>query len=610
MCFAKLSIKIKTAVALGLPNLARVFLYRIGVKLGFNPIKKIIANIAHGVFFDDANVKNNVDLPINSQWQDQQYYFGWQVNPSADIPNWHRSVLTHCEVKDPLRNWWQIADFDAELGDIKGVWEASRFDWVLCFAQQAATGNKQALDKLNTWLLNWVEHNPPYQGVNWKCGQEASIRVMNLAMASVILASHNKTNIALCSLIKAHLQRIAPTLSYAMAQDNNHGTSEAAALYVGGSWLVNNGVSEGYAWQKLGGKWLENRAKKLIENDGSFSQYSTTYHRVMLDTFSMVEVWRKQLDLPLFSNAFYQRIKLATHWLYQLTQETTGDAPNLGANDGARLLPLTSADYRDFRPSVQLASVLFLQKKAWSKEGEYDLPLQWLKIVLPQSCLTPVTNFHFDQGGYFGLRSREGKAFLMMTYPKFRFRPSQCDALHVDFWLEGQNLLRDGGTFSYNAGDQYINYYGGTESHNTIQFDHSEQMPRLSRFLLGGWLKAKDIYFNSASGNCQASYTDLHKNKHLRNVTLNDKILLIEDVISGFNQSAILRWRLQPGTWKVDGHSLTNGKQFITVHATASVIRFELITGKESRYYYQETEVPVLEVELAQAGSIITEYKY
>ena len=89
-----------------------------------------------------------------------------------------------------------------------------------------------------------------------------------------------------------------------MAQDNNHGTSEAAALYIGGSLLVHNNHAEGNEWARKGSYWLENRARRLIGVDGSFSQYSLNYHRVVLDTFSMVEVWRGHLNLPRFSETW------------------------------------------------------------------------------------------------------------------------------------------------------------------------------------------------------------------------------------------------------------------------------------------------------------------
>ena len=106
---------------------------------------------------------------------------------------------------------------------------------------------------------------------------------MHLAMAALVLGQTRQAGPALRDLIHLHLQRIAPTLSYAIGQDNNHGTSEAAALFIGGSWLQTLGLPAGARWAALGRRWLENRAVRLIGEDGSFSQYSLNYHRVMLD---------------------------------------------------------------------------------------------------------------------------------------------------------------------------------------------------------------------------------------------------------------------------------------------------------------------------------------
>ena len=43
--------KIRTALALGLPNLGRVLWYRAGVKLGLNPVRRLRARIPEGPFF-------------------------------------------------------------------------------------------------------------------------------------------------------------------------------------------------------------------------------------------------------------------------------------------------------------------------------------------------------------------------------------------------------------------------------------------------------------------------------------------------------------------------------------------------------------------------------
>ena len=126
-----------------------------------------------------------------------------------------------------------------------------------------------------------------------------------------------------------------------------------------------------------------------------------------------------------------------------LTQPETGDAPVLGANDGARLLPLGDSDYRDYRPAVQLAMALFADRCAYPGAGGWNGPLHWLGIPVPTWVAEPPGSVQLDAGGYSLLR--RGAAFALLRYPRFRFRPSQADALHVDLWAGGDNHLRDAG---------------------------------------------------------------------------------------------------------------------------------------------------------------------
>ena len=46
----------------------------------------------------------------------------------------------------------------------------------------------------------------------------------------------------------------------------------------------------------MGRKMLEEMSSALISRDGSFSQSSTNYHRLMLDTFSLAEIWNKNFQ--------------------------------------------------------------------------------------------------------------------------------------------------------------------------------------------------------------------------------------------------------------------------------------------------------------------------
>ena len=89
---------------------------------------------------------------------------------------------------------------------------------------------------------------------------------------------------------------MSATTSYAIGQDNNHGTSEAAALFVGGSWLAVHGDPSAGEIAARGRTMLEERVERLVASDGSFSQYSVNYHRLLLDTLSITEWWRRELE--------------------------------------------------------------------------------------------------------------------------------------------------------------------------------------------------------------------------------------------------------------------------------------------------------------------------
>ena len=52
----------------------------------------------------------------------------------TNIPNWHKNYFNNCESNFKNFQWWQIPDFDPKVGDIKTIWELSRFDWVVQLA--------------------------------------------------------------------------------------------------------------------------------------------------------------------------------------------------------------------------------------------------------------------------------------------------------------------------------------------------------------------------------------------------------------------------------------------------------------------------------------------
>lgn len=590
---------------LGMGNVARVLMYRGALKARIHPVQRVRFTLPSGRFYAAAAGPPPAVACDASRFESLAL-FGWMPLPLGRVPpDWHRNVLSDNRANDP-REWWRIGDFTT--GDIKGVWEASRFAWVIAFARRVRAGDSVALDHLNAWVADWCVNNPAYLGPNWKCGQEASIRVMHLAIASRIIDPHGRPLGALVALVEAHLRRIAPTVSYAVGQDNNHGTSEAAALFMGGSLLARAGVPGGERWRARGRSLLEERVARLVMNDGSFSQYSVSYHRLLLDTLVMTELWRRHAAEAEFTRAFRDRAAAAVEWLRSVVAEAdTGAAPNIGANDGASLFPVSNAGIASYRPTTQLASVLFQGRWAFDPTVEERRVLDLFELADPGVIAPPATSGRFDDGGYATLRVQ--RACAVMRYPRFRFRPSHADALHLDLWLKGENVLRDGGTFSYNTEPRWLRYFAGTESHNTVQIDGRDQMPRLGRFLFGRWLRADQVGAVADVGSTvtfQAAYRDYEGASHLRQLSLRRGELDVTDEISGSARRAVLRWRLRPGDWTATSRGVSDGSLEIRIESSVPVVRQELVTGWESRVYGQKTSIPVLEVEVAAPAVLRT----
>ncbi len=602
---------VTTLFRLGLGNVLRVMRHRLRIRFGALPAPERYAHPVEGGVFRLPGTIRSLPDPMPA-WKNHVVYFSWLNKPIGEsAPDWFVDPFSGHRFGVTDQPWHLTGDGSPEVGDIKVVWELSRWDWVVVYAILAARGELEYLDRMNMWLQDWIRKNPAGRGPNWKCGQEASFRVMHLALAALILDQVHSPETALQHLIRMHLGRIRSTIGYAIAQDNNHGTSEAAALYIGGSWLAqSNRFAEARGHEELGRRILENRVNRLIASDGSFSQYSTNYHRVVLDTLSVVELWRRRLDGEDFSDPFREKCRAAARWMHACVNPSTGETPNIGSNDGARVLSFDRSDYTDYRPSMQLASALFLSKRAFP-DGQWNDLCRFLMVEIPKEPLDPPGSGLFDDGGLACLRA--GKAVVFVRYPRYRFRPGHADALHVDLWIDRQNILRDSGTYSYSTDTASIECFSGTKAHNTIEFDGRNQMPRIGRFLFGRWLKTRYREWKEDEDGLpgfEVSYRDDRGCVHIREVRLTLRSLTVVDRIRGFESGAVLRWRLIPGDWSDAGDRWTDGRVSIRVQADVPSNGPQWSTGYESRYYMQKTEIPVLEFAVTKPGTVITQIEW
>jgi len=417
---------------------------------------------------------------------------------AAFPPEWHMNPFTG-DRTSAHKHWSEISDF--AHGDIKLIWELSRFAFVFALVRAYwRTGDEKYAEIFWQLVEDWREKNPPNLGVNWKCGQEISFRVMAWCFGLYGFLHANATNavrvVALAQMLAVSGERMEGNISYALSQRNNHGISEAVGLWTIG--LLFPEFREAAKWREKGRLFLEEQGKLLIYEDGAFSQHSVNYHRLMLHDY----LWALRLgDLngqPL-SDELKVRVKKAGEFLYQIQDAETGQVPYYGQNDGSLILPLSNCDYLDFRPVVQAASVYFTGKRCF-EAGLWDEDLLWL--LGPVALSSPVVekprrDLQAAEGGYYTLRNETGFAFVRCA--EFRDRPSQADMLHVDLWWCGQNIAIDAGTYSYNAPEPWNNPLAHTAYHNTVTVDDRDQMERVGKFIWLPWLNGKVRCMNRSS---------------------------------------------------------------------------------------------------------------
>ncbi len=603
--------KLKTWAKLGIKNVAHVAAYRLLLKAGLHPAQKLQALAPEGELFRaPINVNKAAGLE-ELPWMNNPIYFGFQNAPASTAPpRWERNPFVPQQQARLDLPWWKISDFAPQQGDIKYIWEASRFEWAVNFAIVARNGDSNFLTKLNQWCVDWWKNNPPFFGPNWKCAQEASIRTIRLCVCADILSQFKNSQKALIETIAIHLARVKPTLRYAQAQENNHATTEAAAMIIGGLLLRQNQHPLGSSFIRLGFAALEKALAKLIMDDGSFSQNSTNYHRFMLDTVCLTKLICDKYEAAQFSEASLVKIESAIRWLNAMTDPTSGQAFNLGHNDSAYLLPYPIGKARDFRMTIGFAQALFSTAVDVENAKAAQPFFQYWNIEKVAEREPEIHDGVFDDGGFCLLNDRSTKVLLRV--PKYRFRPAHCDGLHVDVFVNGENILRDSGSISYISKDAAIDL-ALTRHHNTVQFDENEQMPRLSRFLWGDWLAPSEpISFEKTSngGAMSSAYKDRRLNRHWRKVELSKNHVMITDDIAGNFQKATLRWHLAPGPWReIEPGTFANGKIKLRI-TSVSNIRFELSEANQGLSYGVASTIPFVEASCNKAAQLITELRW
>jgi hypothetical protein len=480
----------------------------------------------------------------------------------------------------PLAHWTQYERGRSHWGveDVKLIWEPGRFGWTFTLGRAyLVTGNERFCQTFWQQAEAFMEANPPNLGPHWVSAQEVALRLIAFAFAlGVFGASISSTagrRSRLVSSIAAHAARIPPSLNYARAQHNNHLLTEAAGLYTAGLVLPQHPMAR--RWRSWGWRWLNTGLQSQIAADGTYAQHSANYHRLMLQTALWVYGLNARSNEVHYSRATLLKLAAAARWLWRLIDPNSGQAPNLGPNDGAYIFPLSSCPFYDYRPVVQAAALAFLNERPY-QSGLWDEMGLWFKAdhqqrepASPARAPTPPGARGSSRKKSLPtphiLRSPNNRSWAYLRAARFNSRPGHADQLHMDLWWRGLNLALDAGTYLYNADPPWQNSLSGTSVHNTITVNGQDQMRRAGRFLWLDWAQANLVDFEQVPVGDLVHLTARHNGYrrfnaiHERSVSVSngiwrvhDRLLHIKTKPAPGSLAARLHWLLPDWAWELE----------------------------------------------------------
>jgi len=421
---------------------------------------------------------------FNSAYQHIGSNYDWITNPDSGFKY---NINQH---------WLDVNDFSAEAGDIKYVWEKSRFSYLLTIIRYDYHFEEDCAEWVFSEIESWITANHINCGPNYKCSQEISLRMLNWLFAlyyyknSKALTEERFQKIMHICYWKLH--HVHQNINFSrIAVRNNHAITETMMLYLGGIFFPF--FPNAKKWSQEGLKWLEEEVAYQVYEDGTFLQFSHNYHRVLVQLLTWT-LYLSELNGRKMSNTFINRSQKTLAYLYQCQVEENGQLPNYGANDGALFFPLNDCEYRDYRPQLNALAYYFNRKDLYI-EGLWTEDRSWYanskklsdkrasNIVIERKEVAS-----FPVGGYYVSRDPETLTFIRCGNHKDR--PSQADNLHLDIWYKGENMLRDAGSYKYNTDEKTLSYFMGTKGHNTVVIGANDQMKKGSRFIWYNWTQA------------------------------------------------------------------------------------------------------------------------
>lgn len=369
---------------------------------------------------------------------------------------------------------------EVEKGDVKFVLELNRLQFLhaLC-ALAIRDGNADAAQRAAGIVLDWMQANPPFRGINWLSMIELSLRLVSVAF---VVAALETTQLArayckpLRQFVAAHaywLDRFPSLYSSA----NNHRVAEGLGLLVAAELVPD--LSHASEYRRKGRSILIDAAHSQFHVDGVGVEQSPTYAAFTLEMILLgIELGYYSGDpFPAETEA---RVARAASFLKTLLDEG-GQAPRIGDDDEGRVFACPPLHEDRYVASVVAAAAGVLGRPELSPPARSA----HLRDIIFRSPACAATNPNgiicFQVGGYTVVREDVAgrKLLVVFDHGPLGLPPlaahGHADALSLWLHLDDQPVIVDPGTLRYHAEQGWREWMRSTAAHNTLEIAGESQ---------------------------------------------------------------------------------------------------------------------------------------
>jgi hypothetical protein len=408
------------------------------------------------------------------------------------VPDWHYEPISG--KRSPMKHWHDFDELSTdETGDKKVVWELNRHQHFFTLgAAYYLTSNEKYAAVFVSHLHDWMEQNPPQQGVNWFSSLEVSFRAMswiwglNFFKHSKFLDS--KTLLNAMRFLYAHGMHLEKYLS-TYYSPNTHLTGEALGLYYLGTQFP---FARAKRWRELGKKILLQELDRQILPDGVYFEQATWYQRYTADFYQHFLILQNlNKDEP--DPEVKAKLKKVQDYLMYITRPD-GTSPLIGDDDGGKMLPLSARQPDDFRPTLSTAAAMYGSEEYKFVSGGVSEEMFWLlgnagvEAFKKIDALSPEDESKaFTDGGYFLMRDGWEKSDNYMLidcgeHGALASAHSHADMLSFELAAGGKTQLVDPGTYTYHKSEELRDHFRSSAAHNTLVIDDTSSSTTAGKF--------------------------------------------------------------------------------------------------------------------------------